>query len=330
MKIGLLGAGRIGAVHFESLVANESVSSIKVYDLDADRARFLASSGGMGVAEGVDSLMSWADALVIATSTDTHSGLLVSASRAEKPAFCEKPIALDLASTDRAIEAIQAAGIPVQIGFNRRFDNGFRAAQRAMAEGRLGTLLSVVGHHHDHTPPPDHYIPSSGGQFRDQLIHDFDSLRFVTGDEVVKLHASGTSVGLPSFAAHEDHTSTVVTLWLASGALAALIGVRTDPVGYDVRLELFGTKDSIVAGHDRHTPLNSTEPGMSPVEDPYREILSRFGDSYRAEIDAFLSVAAGTTTSRCTPEDARAALVLAEAADLSAREDRIVALDEIE
>lgn len=329
MKMGLLGAGRIGAVHYESLLANEAVSSVIVYDIDQDRARALASPARMAVAPNIDALVSEADAFVIATSTDTHAELLIRAARAEKPAFCEKPIALDVASTDEAIAATDAAQIPVQIGFNRRFDQGFQRAKRAVDSGELGTLLSVVGHHHDHTPPPDSYIPLSGGQFRDQLIHDFDSLRFVTGDEAEKLHATGTSVGLTGFAEHDDYTSTVVTIWLGSGALAALIGVRTDPVGYDVRMELFGTESSIAAGYDLHTPLNSTERDAAPIDTPYREILSRFGDSYRAEIDEFILLASGKAESRCTPRDAREALVLAEAAALSARENRVVSIDEI-
>lgn len=330
MRVGLLGAGRIGALHAETLTAHEKLSELMIYDVDGERSKSLADSHDVANATSVDALMTWADAVVIATSTDTHADLLFAAARKGKPAFCEKPIANSLETTDHAIEAIRAAGIPVQIGFNRRFDNGFLAARRAVESGSLGTLLSVVGHHHDHVPPPLDYIPLSGGQFRDQLIHDFDLLRFVTGEEAVDIYAAGTSVGLPIFSDYDDSSAALVTLTMESGALAVLVGARTDPIGYDVRMELFGTDDSIAVGLDRRTPLRSMEDGMDSPEDPYKEWLSRFGDSYRREMDVFLSVAVDERESPCTPIDARAALVLAEAATLSAREHRTVSVTELD
>lgn len=328
MKVGLLGAGRIGALHLNTLTRNELVTTVWVYDVDSSRSEALASQHGAGTATEVDSVLKWADAVVIATSTDTHADLLIAAAHAEVPAFCEKPIATDLASTDRAIDAINKAGIPVQIGFNRRFDFGFQAARSAVAQGRLGTLLSVVGHHHDHRPPPDDYIPVSGGGFKDQLIHDFDLLRFVTGDEAVAVHAAQTAIGLPVFADHGDYTTSIVTVWMASGSVACLVGARTDPVGYDVRMELFGTGDSIAVGLDRRTPLRSVEQDGLIPEEPYREWLERFGASFEAEMDAFLQVAQGTIPSPCTPADARAALVIAEAAKRSVRESSVVQIGE--
>lgn len=314
MKIGLLGAGRIGTLHAGNLIDHETVESVTVFDPVSAASASLAAALGLDEAGSVDELMSASDAVVIASSTDTHAQHLVTASAAGIPAFCEKPIAIELESTDRAIDAVEAAGIPVMMGFNRRFDAGFARAQALVADGTLGELMLILGQHHDHRPPPDHYIPVSGGQFKDQLIHDFDLLRFVSGEEVVAVHAGGSTVGVEAVEPHGDTAVTVVTLWLESGAMATVCGARLDPVGYDVRMEVFGTSDSVAVGWDQHTPIRSLEDGMDPPDDPYREWLPRFGASYRAEMDAFLSVASGAIPSPCTVHDARAALAIADAA----------------
>ena len=198
----------------------------------------------------------------------------------------------------------------------------------AVADGSIGDLMLVVGQHHDHRPSPEEYIAVSGGQFKDQLIHDFDLVRFVSGDEVIAVHAAGSTVGGEAFERHGDTMTAVVTLWLESGAIASLSGARLDPIGYDVRMEVFGTGDSISVGWDDHTPIRRVEDGAEPV-DPYREWLPRFGESYRAEIDAFLSMARGEIASPCTVHDARTALVIAEACKRSLERRGPVELEEI-
>ncbi len=325
MRIGLLGAGRIGTLHAGNLSAHPAVEDLIVFDPVADRAQALAQEVGATIVDSAEALVDRCDAAVIATSTDSHADDLMLVAAAGKPAFCEKPIAATIEATDRAIAAVNQAGIPVQMGFNRRFDRGFRAARAAVDDGSVGTLMLVVGHHHDHRPPPEDYIPVSGGQFKDQLIHDFDLLRFVTGDEVVRVFAAGTSHGLEIFSKYDDTAVTTVTLHLRSGALAMLCGVRTDPIGYDVRMEVFGTNDSIAVGVDDQTPLRSVERGESAPADPYREWLQRFGESFAREIDAFIEMAAEGSPSPCTVQDARAALVIAEACRLSL--DRGVPVD---
>lgn len=313
MKIGLLGAGRIGTLHAGNLIDHEKVESVTVFDPVSSSSAALAAAIGVDEAGSVDELLAGSDAVVIASSTDSHAEHLVAAAAAGVPAFCEKPIAIELESTDRAIDAVESAGISVMMGFNRRFDTGFARARNLVADGSLGELMMIVGQHHDHRPPPDHYIPVSGGQYKDQLIHDFDLLRFVSGQEVTAVHAGGTAVGVEAVERHGDTAVTVVTAWLESGAMATVCGARLDPVGYDVRMEVFGTADSVAVGWDEHTPIRSLEDDVPPPADPYREWLPRFGASYRAEMDAFLSMAAGAIPSPCTVHDARAALVIAEA-----------------
>ena len=328
MRIGLLGAGRIGSLHAETLERSEAVDAVTIFDPIPSRAGALAASIGAEVAESAEELMAASDAVLIASSTDSHADDLMMAAAAGLPTFCEKPIAIDLESTDRAIDAVERAGVPVMMGFNRRFDSGFSKARAAVADGTIGDLMLVVGQHHDYRPSPEEYIAVSGGQYKDQLIHDFDLVRFVSGDEVTAVHAAGSTVGPDAYERHGDTVSTVVTLWLTSGAIASLSGARLDPNGYDVRKEVFGTGDSISVGWDDHTPIRRVESGTAPT-DPYQEWLARFGDSYRAEIDAFLSMARGEIASPCTVHDARAALVIAEACRRSLERSGPVELEEI-
>lgn len=276
----------------------------------------------------MEDVLQESDAVLIASSTDSHSRDLMKAAEAGLPTFCEKPIAIDLESTDRAIEVVEKTGIQVMMGFNRRFDAGFSCAQKEVANGVIGDLMLIIGQHHDHRHPPEEYVPVSGGQFKDQLIHDFDLLRFVSGDEVIAVHAGGSSVGVGMFERHGDTAVTVVTLWLQSGALATLCGARMDPVGYDVRMEVFGTNDSVAIGWDDHTPIRLLDGARKNPTNPYREWLPRFGKSYEAEIDAFLAMARGEIVSPCTVHDARAALVIADACKRSLEQRRPVELME--
>ncbi|MEE8600862.1 Gfo/Idh/MocA family oxidoreductase [Euzebya tangerina] len=327
MNVGLLGAGRIGSLHADTLGRDPRVDHVLVSDPIAQRAADVSDRVGGTVVEEPAELLSTCDAVVIASSTDLHERHLVMAAEAGVPAFCEKPIALDLASTDRAIAAVEASGTPVQMGFNRRFDPEFAAAREAVRAGALGQVLLVIGQHHDHQPPPVEYVGPSGGQFADQLIHDFDLLRFVTGQEVVAVNAAGSDAGMDMFGRHGDTAVSVVTLWLDGGTMATLCGVRMDPLGYDVRMEVFGTEDSIAVGLDDQTPIRPVN-APAPTS-PHREWLPRFGASYAAEMDAFLQVVQGTAESPCTVADARAALMIATACRLSLQEGHPVDLKDV-
>ena len=331
MKIGLLGAGRIGSFHAQTLASQADITSLRITDVDAGRAQAVAEQVGAGTAADADELVRWADAIVIATATDTHAGLISLGAEAGLPVFCEKPITLDLETTDRVLERVNTAGIPLQIGFQRRFDPGFTAARDLLASGQLGKLYMARLSTHDPEPPPDAYIKVSGGIFMDMLIHDFDLLRWVSGQEVVEVTATGgTLTGNPAFEQSDDVDTAVAVLRLADGAMAALSGVRHDPRGYDVRLELHGSRDAVAAGINAQTPLNLLDddrPGEYGTE--YQNFMERFEPSYRQELQTFLKVAQGEIDSPCTGEDAREALRLAVAAKKSLREHRPVLLEEI-
>lgn len=329
MRIGVIGAGRIAAIHVANLVDHPVVGDILVTDVVAEAADDLASRHpSVSSVPGFEDL-GGCDAVVVCSPANTHVPMIEWGVERGIPILTEKPLAMTLAEADRAIEVAGGGTVPVQVGFNRRFDPGYRRAHDLVAGGDVGTVTMVVGQHHDYELSSREYLASSGGEFKDQLIHDFDILRFVTGQDVERVHAAGTATGFEWVAELGDYAHTAVTLWMSGGALAVLCGSRRDPVGYDVRMEVFGTADSIAVGLDDRTPLRSVEPGVAPPADPYRAWVPRFGHTYRAELDAFLALVAGEGPNECTVQDGRAALVIAEACMRSAREGRIVELKEV-
>jgi myo-inositol 2-dehydrogenase / D-chiro-inositol 1-dehydrogenase len=330
MKVGLLGAGRIGALHAGVLARDPGVDTILVGDADPERAESVAGEVGGEAGKIEDVLDSRPDAVVIAASTPAHADLIRASMQAGIPAFCEKPIALGYEETVEVVEEVESSGATLQIGFQRRFDAGYAEAKRLIESGALGTLYSIRLATHDPEPPPEEYIPASGGIFRDLHIHDFDILRWLTGGEVEEVYATGSVRGFDFFAEHGDVDTSAALIRLKEGVVAVLTGGRHDPLGYDVRAEVFGSKDSIAVGMDRRTPLRSVEPGMPPPEKPaYPNFQERFLDAYRAEMEYFLSVVRGEAENPCTVRDALEALRIAMAADLSLAEHRPVSLLEV-
>jgi myo-inositol 2-dehydrogenase/D-chiro-inositol 1-dehydrogenase len=252
------------------------------------------------------------------------------AARSGLPAFCEKPVSLDLATLDDLVAEVERAGTLVQVGFQRRFDAGYRAAHDAVAGGALGKLLVLRAATHDPKPPPQEYIAGSGGIFRDLHIHDFDAIRFVTGQEVAEVYADGAVREAAWFERYGDVDTAVAVLRLSGGTLAVLTGTRHDPLGYDVRLELFGTGDSIAVGLDARSPLRSVEPGAPAPPGPgYANFLERFEPAYKDELTAFVSTVRAGGPSQCSLAEARAALVVALAADRSRAERRPISIEEV-
>jgi myo-inositol 2-dehydrogenase / D-chiro-inositol 1-dehydrogenase len=331
LHVGVIGVGRIGAFHAETLLALEGVGDLTLADADAARARAVASELGLHVVATPEALVeAGVDALVIATATPGHVPMLRLAAASGLPAFCEKPVALDLVTLDDLAAEVEHAGTLVQVGFQRRFDAGYRAAHDAVANGALGNLLAVRAATHDPAPPDEEYIAASGGIFHDLHVHDFDAVRYVTGQEIVEVYADGAVRETPWFERHGDVDTAVAVLRLSGGALGILSGARHDPRGYDVRLEAFGTRDSIAVGVDARSPIRSVEPGAAPpAESEYRNFLERFEGAYRAELAAFVDAARDGGESACTLDDARAALVVAIAAHRSRTERRPISTEEV-
>ena len=198
LEVGVVGLGRIGTHHVQTLLGLKDVS-VSVTDADPKRARRVADELGVRLLATPEELLeAGVDALVIATSTPSHAPLLQLAAASAVAAFCEKPVALDLATLDRVRVAVDHAGIVVQVGFQRRFDEGYRSAREAVATGGVGRILVMRAATHDPVPPPAEYIAASGGIFSDLHIHDFDAIRFVSGEEVTQVYADGAGMDAPS------------------------------------------------------------------------------------------------------------------------------------
>jgi myo-inositol 2-dehydrogenase / D-chiro-inositol 1-dehydrogenase len=329
LRIGVVGVGRIGALHAETLSGLDGVS-LSLADADHQRVAEVADALGATAAASPEKLLEEGiDAVVIATSTQGHVPLLRLAASAGVPAFCEKPVSLELAALAEVSDEVATAGITVQIGFQRRFDPGYRAARAAVVSGELGNLLLVRAATHDPAPPAEAYIATSGGIFRDLSIHDFDAIRYVTGEEIVEVYADGAVRETEWFARHDDVDAAVAVLRLSGGALGIVSGARHDPLGYDVRLELFGAAESIVVGVDSRSPIRSVEPGATQAGVGYRNFVERFELAYREELAVFVDTVRSGGESACSLEDARAALSVALAADRSRRERRPVRIEEV-
>lgn len=331
MKIGLVGAGRIGSMHAEVLSRLDEVSEIVLADVESDRARVVAAKVGGHAVDSVPALFeAGPDGVVIAAATEAHAHLIRTAVAHDIPVFCEKPLAFDVEGTLGVIAAIGGSGVPVQIGFQRRFDPGYRKAREAVVSGRLGWVHTLRSCTFDAAPPPAEYIATSGGLYRDCVLHDLDSIRWVTGREVVSVFAVGANRGASFFADFDDIDTTSALLTLDDGTIAVVSGSRYNEAGYDVRLEVLGQKGSIVVGLDDNSALQSAESGaLFPAGVPHASFPERFAAAYAAELRAFVHLVRHGGVSECTPVDALQAFYAAEACELSRREARAVSISEV-
>ncbi|HEX3750727.1 MAG TPA: Gfo/Idh/MocA family oxidoreductase [Streptosporangiaceae bacterium] len=335
MRLGLLGLGRIGAFHAEVLAGLPAVEELVISDpaaaLAERAAEQLGPRVGVRIAEDPPAVLaSGVDGVIIAAPTPLHAELIELCVAAGRPTFCEKPVSRDNAEAARLAARIAGSGVPVQIGYPRRFDPAFATIRAAVADGDLGTVTTVRSTTLDPAPPPRAYLAASGGIFRDCAVHDFDAVRWVTGQEVIEVYAAGTNQGEEWFGELGDvHTASSV-LTLDGGALAVVSNTRYNARGHDVRLEVHGTRDSLAAGLGPGLPLGSAEPGVSfPDGKPFTFFMDRLAEAFRAELTAFTEVAAGQRPSPCTIEDAVETGWVAEACTRSRREHRPVRIEEV-
>ena len=331
MRIGLVGVGRIGAFHAATLKGLDNVEQVVVADADSARAQAVAKELGLEAVADVETLLgAGLDGVVICAATSAHAELIGRAQDAGLTTFCEKPVASDLAGTRLIAERVADRTAPVHIGFQRRFDAGFRAARAAVTSGSLGWIHTIRANTSDAAPPHPAYIPTSGGFFRDCSIHDFDAVRFVTGREVVSVYAVGQNRGAAFFAESDDIDAAAAVLTMDDGTIALISGSRYNARGYDVRLEALGSKDSVCVGMDDRLPLRSLEAGIGfPAGKPYADFMERFHQAYVDELVAFMDLVAGRIETPCSVKDGLQAFLVAEACDLSRRQGRPVRLDEV-
>jgi len=331
VRIAVIGVGRIGSLHAELLARRVAGAELTgVADAAGPTAAAVAAALGVPAIGVEEALAGDADAVAICTSTDTHAELVAAAARAGKAIFCEKPVSLDLAEVDAALAEVEAAGVPFQIGFNRRFDPAHQSVHDAVASGAVGEPHLVRISSRDPAPPPLAYVQVSGGIFLDMTIHDFDMARYVTGSEVVEVFARGAVRIDDGFAAAGDVDTALVTLVHANGCLTAIDNSRQAAYGYDQRVEVHGSA-GMAASEDplAHTGVVRTAEGTRSAALPHF-FLERYIPSYVRAWDAFRAAVDDGTPTPVAAADARAPLVIGLAAWRSLREGRPVAVAELE
>jgi myo-inositol 2-dehydrogenase/D-chiro-inositol 1-dehydrogenase len=323
----------MGRLHTRTLTSLPEVTSVVVADPKVDRARALAEEHGVDLVADPDELFSARiDGLVIAAATDAHAELLRAGVLAGIPVFCEKPVAPDASTTRAVIAKLSDARVPVYIGYQRRFDAGYSAARDAVASGRLGWVHTIRACTLDPAPPTPAYVAASGGFFRDCSVHDFDAIRWITGQDVVEVYARGAVRGDDFFRQAGDIDTAAALLELTDGAFAHVSATRYNAHGYDVRFELLGSQRSIAVGLDEHVPLESAEPGVDfPHAAPHTSFMERFHAAYVAELSAFARVVSGDRSPPpfCSLADALEATLIAEACEMSRVGQRAVRMDEV-
>ncbi len=332
MRLGLVGLGRIGAFHADTLSRLEGVDSLVVTDAVPSVTASVAERFGAEVADSPEEMIrAGVDGLVIAAATDAHTSLIRAGVDAGIPVFCEKPLSGVVAEAVEIADHVKATGVPVMIGYPRRYDPAYVAARTALADGELGWVHTVRSTTLDPAPPPRGYVAVSGGIFRDCAVHDFDTVRWVTGREAVEVYAIGSARGDALFAELGDVATAQVLVTFDDGATAVVSNTRYNPSGYDVRLELHGTVASVAAGWSESTPFRNLEPGATwPSGKPWTFFMDRLADAFVAELTAFTDVVAGRRPSPCTVDDALAVTWMAEAATLSLQQHRPVQIAEVQ
>ncbi len=307
MRVAILGTGRMGSLRARVLAAEHEVT---LAGGDVERTQRVAAEVGAEAVTVEEALGSAPDAVVIASATDKHAEHIRAAAALGVPVLCEKPLALTVTEAREAVDTL--AGVPAQVGFQRRFDAGLQAARAA----DVGTIYSIRITDRDASISPEHFIPGSGGMFRDMHVHDFDLARWLTGREVARVFAAGTVRKHERYARHEDIDTSAIVLTMDDGVLVTIDGTRHDPRGQDMRVEIAGSEDVVVAGLSDRTPLRGLD-GWSPSRAGWESSYVRFADAFVAETEAFMTLVREGGESPCSPLDALAALEIAVACDRS-------------
>jgi myo-inositol 2-dehydrogenase/D-chiro-inositol 1-dehydrogenase len=329
--LGVIGLGRIGAFHTETLAGLEGVDGLVVTDERADVvAAVAAKHGATPVASVSELLASGVDGVVVSAATPAHAELTLAAVERGLPTFCEKPIASTAAESARVAQIIAASDVAVQVGYQRRFDAAFAAAKRAVDDGSLGPLHTVRSTTMDPAPPPMEYIAGSGGIFRDCAVHDFDVIRWITGQQAIDVYATGSVQGDPRFAEFGDVDTAAIVVTFDQGTLGLVSATRYNGHGYDCRLEVHGFHDTVVAGWDQGVPVRNVDAHNDfPAGPVHHFFMDRFTDAFRAELTAFVDVVNGSAAPAVSVDDAVEVAWLAEAATESLKRRTPVRIEEV-
>ncbi len=333
VQIAVLGVGRIGRMHAQNIALHPRASLAGLYDIDEAAASEISASLKTRRFDSVEEVLSSpeVDAVLIATATATHVDLIEQAVAAGKPVLCEKPIDLSLERVNACAAHIRGKDVPIMLGFVRRFDSGHAGVRRAVEDGSLGDLHQVIITSRDPGMAPDAYIEVSGGIFRDMTIHDFDMARFILGEEVETVFATGSRLVDPDLMARcDDYDTVTVVMTTPSGRQAIINNSRRAVYGYDQRVEAFGSNGMVISENHAMTHLRRWGENATEQAPPLKNFfIDRYADAFAAEISAFVDVVENGAPVPVGFDDGRLALVLAEAAGRSIREGRAIRVDEV-
>lgn len=333
LRIAVLGCGRIGQMHAANVARHPRSELVAVYDVHRPSAEKVASALGVRAAASAEEIFGsdQVDAVLIATATPTHADYIEMAVAAGKAAICEKPIDLNLARVNACAAKIGNTSVPIQLGFNRRYDPGHSAARAAMLAGDIGDLHQVIITSRDPALPPKAYLEAAGGLFRDMTIHDFDLARFMLNEEPTEVFALANALIDPALGAELNEVDTAMfILRTASGKQCHINNSRTAVYGYDQRVELMGTKGMLISDNRKPHEMRRFSAATVESASPYQFFfLERYNEAFMAEIDGFVDCVEKGAKPLASFEDGRKALILAEAAYKSVKEGRLVKVSEI-
>jgi myo-inositol 2-dehydrogenase/D-chiro-inositol 1-dehydrogenase len=330
-SVGIVGAGKIARVHAANSVGLSDLRIAAVADVEQAHAQSLAELLGCDVAGSVDELLARADveAVLITTPPNTHAELVQAAAAAGKHVFCEKPLAQNVGDARRAANACERAGVVLQVGYNRRFDENFRAAREAVQDGRIGRPWILRISSRDPMPPPPEYLPLSGGLFVDTTSHDFDLARFLVGAEIVEVTARAAALADPHAKEIGDVDTCVVTIVFDNEAIGAIDNCRVSAYGYDQRVEVHGSLGLVQADNEVSSTVTVADAqGFHSPPLPHF-YLDRYGPAFRRELEAFARALDGNEP-EVGGRDGVAAVAAATAARRALDERRSVSLEEVE
>ena len=335
IKVGIIGAGRIGKVHAESIAYHiPSAEVVAVTDpfLNGESEKFMKELGVKKLGKDYKTIIDdpEIDAVIICSPTSTHSQYSIEAARAGKHVFCEKPVDMDVDRIKETIKVVKETGIKFQVGFNRRFDHNFMEVKNLVKKGSVGDVHIVRVTSRDPAPPPAEYVAASGGMFMDMTIHDFDMVRYLSGSEVVEVSAYGAVLVDPAIGKAGDIDTAVINLKFANGALGIIENSREAKYGYDQRVEVFGNKGAINVSNDtKSSAVLSTSEGVSS-EKPLYFFLERYMESFTEEKKQFFNAIINNTDVPVGAIDGLKPVLIAKAAFKSMKEGRSVKMSEVE
>jgi len=326
-RILVIGAGRMGAIRAEDLVP--IVDEVLIANRTALRAENLAERLGASTFPFERLVQAQVDGYVLTTATAAHAGLFEALIATGRPMLIEKPLALGLAESQRMARLAAQAGTSVQVGFQRRFDPQIAACQRLIADGAVGTLYSMHMVAHDHLPSPAEFLAGSGGIFEDLHVHDFDLVRWMTGSEVETAYATRRLRVHEQYGTIDDGDASCIHLVTESGVQVAITGTRHDPVGHDVHMEVFGSRDSIAIGLGSRAPLHAMAFDATFNRNPYRGFVDRFREAFQLQTRAFVDQVQGRAGNPCPPEAGIEATRIALACEQSARTGQAIRIADV-